>query len=237
MRLIFIDESARDDRYYFFGALIADDDAVRSIDAGLDGVAALLARQLPGFDPVTEFHAVDMFHGKNGWAKVPLAWRVKACTVVAKVLARSSAEFLFHGIDVRALREHHSGDAPPPHLVALGQVLTAVDERLRRSDQHDQLGLVLADEHHSATSARRSLRASRTTGAPGSADRALQAIADTIYFGPSHESRLLQAADMATFFLNRALTVAERDSRSEATVATIVRLIRRITVGEHVWSP
>jgi len=234
MRLIFIDESARDDRYYFFGALIADDDAVLSIDAGLDGVAALIARQVPGFDPSTEFHAVDMFHGKNAWAAVPLAWRVKACTIVAKVLARSSAEFVFRGIDIHALHDDPSRDVRPPHLVALAEVLGAVDERLRGSDQHGRLGLVLADEHHSATSARRSLRTSKTSGTPGTAERPLQTIADTIYFGPSHESRLLQAADVATYFLNRAFTVPERDPRSKATVATIARLVRLRTVDEHV---
>jgi hypothetical protein len=195
MRLSFIDESARDDQYYFFGALIADDDAVQSIDAGLDGVASLLAGQLPEFDPSTEFHAVDMFHGKNGWVNVPLAWRVKACTIVAKVLARSSAEFVFRGIDVHALRNDPSRDGRPPHLVALAEVLGAVDERLRGSDQHGRLGLVLADEHHSAASARRSLRTSKTSGTHGTTERPLQSIADPIYFGPSHESRLLQAAD------------------------------------------
>jgi hypothetical protein len=56
VRLIFIDESARDDRYHFFGALIVDAAALRSVETGLDEAAASLARSVPGFDPSTEFH-------------------------------------------------------------------------------------------------------------------------------------------------------------------------------------
>jgi hypothetical protein len=237
VRLVSIDESARDDDYYFFGALIADPAAVRSVEAGLDGVALMLSQQVDGFDPATEFHAVDMFHGNGAWNTVPLGLRVKACTLVAKVLERSSAAFIFRGVDLCALRQRYGARAFAPHLLTLAQLLEAVDERLRWLDEPDGLGLVLADEHHTASSARRSLRSFKSDRVRGLTKRPLGAIADTIYFGPSHESRLLQATDVATFFFNRELTVDERDQRSAAAVREITGRIRVITAAEYVWSP
>lgn len=62
-------------------------------------------------------------------------------------------------------------------------------------------------------------------------------MADTIYFGPSHESRLLQAADLATYFINRDRTIPERDHRSYVAVQKIVKRIRHITIDEYVWCP
>ncbi len=237
VRLIFIDESGRDDAFYFFGALIADAAAVRQIEQGLDGVARLVAAHVSGFDPDTEFHAVDMFHGERAWKRVPLGWRVKDCTLVAKVLARSSASFIFRGIDLEAHGRKYGSNAYPAHLLTLAHVLESVHERLRWLDHSEQLGLVLADEHHSAAGARRSLRSFKVESAPGYTRKPLTRIADTIYFGPSHESRMLQAADLATYFLNRSKTVAEKDPRSADAVRKIADLIGEITIVDYVWSP
>jgi hypothetical protein len=235
MRLIFIDESARDDRYYFFGALIVDATALRTIEHGLDEAAADLARAVPGFDPETEFHAVEMFHGKGGWGCVPPQERARACITTATVLARSAARFVFRGVDVRAYRAPHSTETRPVHLLTLAHVLEAVDAHLGEADPGDQLGLVLADEHHAAEGARRSLRDVKTGASPSWTAGPIRRIADTLYFGPSHESRLLQAADFATFFLNRDRTVPERDPRAARATARIARAVRSITVDETVW--
>ncbi|WIB76848.1 DUF3800 domain-containing protein [Curtobacterium sp. MCPF17_002] len=237
MRLVFIDESARDDAYYFFGALIVDAEAVRSIERALDEIAVLVARAIPTFDPSAEFHAVDMFHGKGAWRGVPLGWRVKAARLVAGALSRSSGVFVFRGVDLVAQRSRYGEDSYPAHLLTLGQLLEEVDRRLAGLDEADQLGLVLADEHHSAAGARRSLRDFKLAKVPGYTNHPLTRIADTMYFGPSHESRLLQAADFATYFLNRNATVVERDLRAEKAVAAVVRRVRQITVQEYVWSP
>ena len=235
MRLIYVDESARGDRYYFFGALIVDAEAVRTIERGLNEVAGLVSAHVPTFDPSREFHAVDMFHGRRGWTTVPLAWRVKACELAAKVLARSSASYVFRGVDLTALHARYRRPHPP-HLLTLAHTLAEVQRQLRRHDD-DALGLVLADEHHAATRARRSLRDFKAAAAPGYTTDALRSIGDTIYFGPSHESRLLQAADIATYFVNRSRTIEERDPRARRSVAKIVANVRSITTSEYVWRP
>ncbi|MEI3843138.1 MULTISPECIES: DUF3800 domain-containing protein [unclassified Microbacterium] len=236
MRLVYLDESARDDRFYFFGALIVDSQAIRHIEQGLDSIGDLLARHVPGFSSSSEFHAHDMFHGKGDWDCVPTPWRVKACALIAKVLARSSGRFVFRGVDLAAQRLRYRVPFPP-HLLTLAHTLQDIDKHLRRLDPHEQLGLVLADEHHSAPGARRSFRDFRLERVPGYTTRPVTRIADTIYFGPSHESRLLQAADLATYFLNRDRTVTTRDERSRRAIAKIAASIREITVSEYVWCP
>lgn len=160
---------------------------------------------------------------------------MKACDLVAKVLARSTASYVFRGVDLAALRSRYR-KPHPPHLLTLAHTLAEVQRQLGRFDD-DALGLVLADEHHAASHARRSLRDFKAAAAPGYTTGALHCIADTIYFGPSNESRLLQAADVATFFLNRHRTVAERDDRARRSVEKIAANIRRITVSEYVWHP
>lgn len=236
MRLIYLDESARDDRFYFFGALIVDAVAVCEIEKGINEVAALIARHVAGFDRSSEFHAVDMFHGEGVWDRVPVAWRVKACDLAAKIIARSSAKFVFRGVDTQAQRDRYY-DPFPAHLLTLAHTLQEIDKRLAFLDAQDQTGLVLADEHHTAPGARRSFRNFKLESVPGYTTRPVTRIADTIYFGPSHESRLLQAADLATYFINRDRTVETRDDRSKRAIAKIVANIRSITVHEYVWSP
>lgn len=236
MRMIYLDESGRDDQFYFFGALIVDAAAITAIEAGVNGVAELLARQVPGFAPSTEFHAVDMFHGKGAWKSVPVVWRVKAAELVSKIIARSSAEYVFRGIDLEALRRRYRSPHPP-HLLTLAHVLQGSDRRLSRTRPGPVIGLVHADEHHSAANARRSLRGFRRNAVAGYTNRPIEWIADTIYFGPSDQSRLLQATDLATYFMNRFHTVEEGDERSARAIARIVRNIDSITVDSYIWVP
>ena len=231
---MFLDESARDNRFYFFGALIVDDVSIRHIEQGLDGIGRLVAAHISGFDPRTEFHAADMFQGKNLWNAVPVAWRVKACDLVAKVIERSGAEFVFRGIDLERLRSRYRRPFPP-HLLTLAHLLEALDGRLDRV--HDEVAVVLADEHHTAGSSRRKLIDFKIVSVPGYTHGQLRNLADTLYFGPSHASRLLQAADVATYFLNRTSTIKERDTRAQDAVGKIVARIRAVTVDEYVWAP
>lgn len=236
MRLIFIDESARDNHYYFFGALIADAEAVKHIEQALDGIGQLIANNSPGFRADAEFHAVDMFHAKKDWKIVEPGWRVKAAELVAKAIARSGAKFVFRGVDLDRLRTRYPNPYPA-HLLTLGHLLEELHTQLTSLDVPDHLGLVLADEHHSAPGARRSLRNLKVSAIPGYSHGPVTNIADTLYFGPSHESRLLQAADVATYFFNRQLTIVESDARVKAAVDRIVERIRRATVSDYVWRP
>lgn len=137
-----------------------------------------------------------------------------------------------------AQRARYGSRAFPPHLLTLAHTLEEVDRHLALdAGGGGEIGLAVADEHHSAPGARRSMRDFRIERVPGYTKGRLTQIVDTIYFGPSLESRLLQAADLATFFMNRFHTITETDPRSEKAVRKIVERIRSITVDEYVWHP
>lgn len=237
MHLIYLDESARGGDYYFFGALIVDAVALQSVEAGLNSITELVANNVNGFDQSTELHAVDIFHGKGAWKDVPIGWRVKVCHLVSKAVSRSGSRFIFRGMNVAAQRARYGPRAFPPHLLTLAHTLEEVDRHLALGAGEGEIGLAVADEHHSAPGARRSMRDFKIERVPGYTKGPLTQIVDTIYFGPSLESRLLQAADLATFFMNRYHTIIESDPRSEKAVRKIVARIRSITVDEYVWHP
>lgn len=234
MRALYVDESGRDDQFYFFGGLIVDDAAARAIESGMEGIADLLAANVAGFTRDTEFHGYEMFHGDKAWDPVPVVWRVKACELVAKVVERSGAEYVFRGINLGRLRARYVNPYPP-HLLTLAHLLDEVDTRMERV--HGEVSVVLADEHHNAAGSRRNLHDFKIRRVPGYTQRQFVALVDTIYFGPSHASRLLQATDVATYFMNRQRTITERDPRAQAAVNRIASRVRRATVSEYVWQP
>lgn len=233
MRAIYIDESGRDNSFYFFGGLVVDSDSLTHIDEQMEALATMLSRTLPGFASGTEFHAVEMFQGTGAWKKIPTVWRVRACTIISSILAGSGAQFVFRGINISA--HHKNYRTPyPTHLLALAQLLESLDNHLLRRCGADT-GIVLADEHHTATDSRRNLAQFKYTQVPGYVSHPLRQIQDTLYFGPSHASRLLQAADVATYFLNRDRTMRESTAGAAAAVSKIAAKIRFITVTEAVW--
>ncbi|WP_461513661.1 DUF3800 domain-containing protein [Rathayibacter agropyri] len=229
-----MDESARGDRFYFFGALMVDEGAASAVEAGLNGIGQILADNVPGFRAETEFHGNEIFHGEKEWDGVPVGWRVKACELGAKVIQRSGAEFVFRGINLVRLRARYTRPFPA-HLLTLAHILAEVDARLE-SVIGDK-AIVLADDHHSAASSRRNLVNFKIGRVPGYTARQLSSLIDTMYFGPSHASRLLQATDVATYFSNRALTIVENDPRAGAAIDRIMKRLETATSSSYVWYP
>jgi hypothetical protein len=212
-------------------------EALAKIEASLDHIARMIADDVSGFDPQTEFHGYEMFHGKRGWDGVPLGWRVKACVLTAKTLARSGARFVIRGIDVKRLDARYGPWAHAPHALCTAQSFESIVEIMRKDAPLGTLALVVADEHHSAPDSRRNLRQFKASSAKGYTQKPVDRIADTIYFGPSHSSRLLQISDVATYFVNRHETVEEADPRATAAVETIFTNVMKASRFFYVWKP
>lgn len=231
MRIAYADESGRDRDFYFIGVLIADDDSIRAVHAELDRLGRMVAASVPEFDPDTEFHGYDLFHGKQGWADVPAPLRARASVLAIQCIAASGARFIFRGIDLVTLERRYQTPFPA-HELTLAQALENADEFLEKENAS---AIVVADEHHAAEDGRRRFR--RMTLGPdnGYSTRRLTQLVDTLYFGPSHHSRLLQAADLATFFSNRLRTVRNPPEAARKALARIEAGLGQFTARAYVW--
>jgi len=238
MLLAYLDESARKDHRgvnrYFMGALIVDEHQLRYIEAGLDRVAEMVAHQVPGFEATAELHGYEMFQGQQAWSKVPTTLRVRACTAATRVLADSGAVFILRCVNVDNLKTNYVRPFPE-HELALSHALESVQHVTDKDHQGKEPVLVLADEHHTAPDSRSRFKAMRAHAQRGKTSVPLSCLVDTIYFGPSHHSRLLQAVDIATFFKARCEHTTETDSRARQVMSKINEDLQRCCRISYEW--
>lgn len=83
----------------------------------------------------------------------------------------------------------------------------------------DSCVVVVADEVHNQERHRTNFRSYRRDGTPGYRRSTLPHVLDTLHFGPSEHSRLLQAIDLVTFVHRRREAVSERDERARLALA------------------
>lgn len=234
MHIVYTDESERKETY-FIGALVVDSTAARRIESGLANIRKLLRSQVPACPPHIEFHAYDMFQQKGCWSAIPTPLSIRAGELVAKVLADSGARYVLRGINRPALESKYV-HPHPIHELTLAHALEHVNKVLSAENPAGD-ALVVADDHHTHKDGRRQFRALRTSAAAGYSKAPLDRLIDTIYFGPSDHSDLLQAVDCATFFLGRSNAQQETDERASRVLSGIAAKIRSITIHEYIWVP
>jgi hypothetical protein len=225
--LAYLDESYNR-RLFCLSALVADDATVVSLTQDLNRVVE--AVRVAGYPEVVELHGHEMLQAVESWKGVPIRLRLNAYLMATRVVRESGAVSLF----VEVERSGDLSDSTPSHETALRRLL----QRLQGLAQsRDDRVLVLADEVHSAERHRTNFRFYRDNEdaiwPPGRLDR----IVDTLYFGPSHHSRMLQVADLFTYMRLRKLTVTESDNRAQQVNDAIWANIAPTVVQEKHEGP
>lgn len=207
--------------------------------AYLDDLMERTSAAYPGIDPSVELHAHELVQGKGGWK--PLARmhraRIKVYEEVLEAIARHETTFIVEGIDRTKLSARYS-KPDHPHSLALTWIMERIHEYTNSVAQHSGVpafALLIADEVDQHDEHRRNLWVAQRDGTWGYKPQILDRIVDTIYFTPSHSSRLLQAADVATFIYRRRATHIETDPRSEAAWARLYRLLEPRIVRQRIW--
>ncbi|GMA29231.1 DUF3800 domain-containing protein [Arenivirga flava] len=236
MLITYVDESERGRQIYFIGALTVDTAAAVAIEESLDGIVMEASGAWPALSPEAELHGRDVFQGEADWAGVPPRLRANVCVQAIEAIAASGARFVIRGTDRPALLRKYP-EPHPIHELTLSHALGRVNGLLLDRESALERTLVIADEHHAAEDSRRRFKQIRRLSGDGYSQEPLTQLIDTVYFGPSHHSRLLQASDMATFFSNRILTMQESDPRSASTMSTIDSLLLRFTDQRYIWVP
>jgi len=221
MRYAYLDESATpNNAVYMFGILLVDDAQLCSIEDDMDKLGELVHKWCPSISKHQELHGYEVFHGVGQWEKLSKAQLVTVCTYVAKIIGSSGATLMIRGVNQAGLTARYGSGADPIHEVAYGHALECTEREMGlRHD--DQRVLLFADEHHSAPNGRRRLRLARNRAEFGRISVPLKHFADTIYFTPSHHSRLIQAVDMATYLYQRFTYHRETHPKAKAAMTKV----------------
>ncbi|ACS29866.1 DUF3800 domain-containing protein [Micrococcus luteus] len=175
-----------------------------------------------------------MFNGKDDWTAAPVGVRAWASQRAVELIAAHTPWFGFQGVDVDRLRQRPGWEDAKPHIVVSAQLLNRVHRRT--SLRADGL-LVIADDHHLRDDSRLTYRRMRAASVQGLSDGALDHLLDTMYFGPSNQSRLLQAVDVLTYFEQRRRHVTERHRDAVRRMNAIGRSLNKIRQHSYVWTP
>lgn len=209
MLLAYVDESYAKDQYFCLGAVLVDGPSSARIEAGFDALVAEYASQtaLPRH---AELHGYEVFHGKGDWSALRTRQLINVYDRAMRIIGSSGASLVFRSMDVaRQVQRYHTPH--PPHDVVLGHLLESIDNL---ADNLDELVVVIADEVHAEERHRSNFRSFRRLGTPGYQSSTLPHLLDTLHFAPSKHSRLLQAADLATFMHRRRAMGVETDPRA-----------------------
>jgi hypothetical protein len=232
--LAFVDESYETDAFFALGAVIVTAAAAAAIENGLDDLVAEWS-SVPGvgLSDAAELHGYEVFHGKGAWASMPVRQRVNVYQRAMRVIGTPGARIALRGMDVVAQRRRYV-DPLPPHDVVLGHLLESID---REAASRGKRVVVTADEVHTQERHRSNFRSYRRVGTPGYRSSRLPTLLDTLHFGPSQHSRLLQASDLVTYLWRRRHVVEESDHRARAASDLAWAAVEDAIAAEHVWRP
>ena len=207
MLLCFVDETFKGDFYGFVG-VVASGQTTKALTAKLNQIVAPVAHTF-GISRSTELHGYEIFHGKQAWSAVGLRARIKLYQDVVEAIYASDVCILLRSVSKSRLAERQAREHYPvnftPEQEAFKHILQRVDKVAKREATE---ALVIADERGDRERHRERFSLYQEQGTPGSYMRTkLDAIVDTIHFAPSHQSRMLQAADMVAFVSQRRALV------------------------------
>jgi hypothetical protein len=216
--LCYVDESTHGS-FHGFAAVLADDYATRKLTASLNKIMDQASVDY-GILRTTEIHAHPMFHGQEAWRDVGVRARVALFYKIVDAIVSEDLTILLRSVDqvkleLRQARENYPV-AFPPEQVCFQHILQRADRIAESRETHC---LIIADNRSDRERHREHFATYQTQGTPGVYMRTtLDRLLDTVHFAPSHQSRMLQAADVLAFIYRRRQTVKESDARSEAAM-------------------
>lgn len=209
MKLVYIDESAKEKDIYLFGGLVVDEKQCDAISKRLDGLAKKVYNdyRVKWIDPSygirashsIEFHAVMIAQGHDYWRAVDRSYRLEVVFAeILKILKSEGAHFFINGINIPLLNKQYSNPFPARDL-ALAHLLASVQKHTKGKL------LALADDHYTKRTCRLKIESIRHYAKPGYCrpDEVLTNYLDTVFFGDSLNSRLIQAVDIVTYLYCR----------------------------------
>jgi hypothetical protein len=217
----YLDES-HSRAFYCFAALLAQETSIKSVTAELDDLMGIAAADF-GVDPAAEIHGHPIFQGTGEWSGVGIRARVWMFERVLDAVLASDVTILLRGVaSARLLTTQQARGYPEKHSreqVCFQHILERIDQV---AEMRDTYALLIADDRDDRERHRAHFESYRISGTPGTyMSTRLDRLLDTVYFAPSHPSRLLQAADILAFLYHRWNTKADADPREAEVMARL----------------
>ncbi len=238
MLLAYLDESFSSDRYVI-SALIVPDHQAKSLTFDLDELATNLIFDIPELKQLREFHGHSIMQAKDDWEPLQKALRLRIGVFekCLKIIAKHDVKIIIRSVDLIALRTKYRTHLEP-HEICLSFLYERIDEYAIKEAQNV---LVMADGVIEEDGHRKDLWRYQRTGTWGYRSRIIQNVIDTIYFTPSHSSRLVQAADLIAYLAHRyesqCFNSSKFDPKAVKACTDMWKLIRTKVYYQGTWTP
>lgn len=228
----FLDESYSDD-YFFMAAALAH--APRQL-IELEAAFAQLLREESerlAIPCPSEVHGHELFQGARMWGGARLHERLAIAAKVIDLMEAAGIKFVIRGIDRAAQRAKYSTVYAPYPMV-----LTHTAKELDRiAGDVQSLIRITCDEIHEHDRHRAMIDRHRVLGTPGYRRSMLPNVDGELAFVASHESALIQAADLIAYLRHRMATRpnpprAERRARDH-----LWSKVDRMLLHDYCWKP
>ncbi len=218
----FIDESERDDSFYFLGALVLDQLQLQNLTFTLDSIMETVAADFNFVASTQELHGSEIMRAaESPWRHLPFKYREMIFKKVLLAIGDSGARGYIEGIDIQKHLQKDYNIHYSPRELAFSYLLERINGTSTTADPKIK---IFADNHHTAPQSRTNFELYQDYGTFGYRSSKLASIMPKFDFIDSASSRALQAIDMATYIFNRLSTVQEKQPRTQKSKEEIWRL-------------
>jgi hypothetical protein len=206
LHLLYLDDSGDDGRspasssHFVLGGLSIRDDEWRPLAKQVD---ALVEKHLGKEAARTELHGSDMLSGRGFYRGVPAATREALFTEVLTEIGRIASRLTLFFVVI------HKQSLPVTRgvrVVATLQLCQRFNSHLTRSGGHAGRGILICDEHASKGQIKSLVAVIHSAGMP---KQLRDNLVETAFFVESHESRVLQVADLLCHSVFRFVALAD----------------------------
>lgn len=227
MLYAFVDESTRDEDYYFLSAVVCTEAQVASLERELTAVLLKHGETFENLHAGVELHASQIMRAvEKPWRKIPIRARFALYEDCLRVIAASGARVYIEGVNIPAQKASGYSRVTPARELCFSHLLERINACCGHQEPQVQ---VIADEHHTAQQSRSDFRKYQQFGTYGYRSSTLPKIHPEIRFERSDLMRGLQAADLVTYIYNRWLTVTETDARAHAAKKRLWAIVEPLT--------
>lgn len=196
MYVTYFDEVKADRRvgrdHYFVGGISLPMASIPAIEGRVNELAEEQFGSVE-LSPKTEFHASNIYFGKNAFKGRPPDERIEVLGKLATILAEANdVRRIYAAIDTSKLKDtRRAGEFAFAHFC----------ERVQMSLSHGETSILIGDnDDEHVRGMVRDFARYRAQGTPWQYGIEIKSIVDTVHFSQSHHCRMIQLADAYIFF-------------------------------------